>query len=155
MWLPDLYSNWLCPRCELFKESFNHVWLCNCISSEMNQIILDTKSDLVQILSEVVTASCPARIHLVPLSLLDQHSMWSLQSSDVEFTFIDLLKGFIPLELSSSIRSILNSVSTTHFLLSMFRDNLYNRIRDRIWSPRCDLLITKEQSLNITNRIKK
>src|SRR3989337_1142554 len=120
----------------------------------MNQIIIDTKLDLVQIINEVVTASCPARIHLIPLSLLDQHPMWSLQSSDVEFTFIDLLKGYIPLELSSSIFSILNSTSTTQFLLSMFRDNLYNRIRDHIWSPRCDLLLEKEKSLNITTRVK-
>ena len=57
---PDLYSNWLCPRCDQFKESFNHVWLCIHISNEMNQIILDTKLNLVQILNEVVTASCPA-----------------------------------------------------------------------------------------------
>jgi ribonuclease HI len=152
---PDLYDNWLCPRCNSVQESFNHVWLCSNISTLMARIILETQTDLHHLVSEVVTSSLPSRVYLIPPIILENHTMWSLSFSSQEFTFIDLIKGFIPLELFTAVFSLVNNTDTARGILNIFRDNLYVRIRDLVWSPRCELIITKEKTLNITSRQKK
>src|ERR1043166_3753079 len=87
---PDLYNNWLCPNCASQIETFSHVWLCSSVSHVMNQIILHTKQDIVQLIIEKVTSLTPARVSSIPSRILDQHSVWSLAYSADDFTFIDL-----------------------------------------------------------------
>ncbi len=152
---PDLYDNWLCPRCNLQQESFNHIWLCSGVTTLMARIILETKTNLHHLVSEVVTTSLPSRVHLIPPIILENHTMWSLTFSTNEFTFIDLIKGFIPLELFTAVFSFVDNTDTARNIITIFRDNLYTRIRDLVWSPRCDLIIQKEKTLNITSRQKK
>ena len=109
----------------------------------------------MRLITEKVTASNPARVSIIPSSILDQHSIWSLAYSADEFTFIDLIKGFVPKEFSLSIGRIIVSPIELKSLIVQFLDNLHVRIRDQVWSPRCELIIAKERSLNITQRQKK
>ena len=51
--------------------------------------------------------------------------------------------------------SLVDNTDTARNIITIFRDNLYTRIRDLVWSPRCELIIQKEKTLNITSRQKK
>jgi len=152
---PDLYNNWLCPNCESQQETFSHVWLCSSVSHVMNQIITASKQDIVRLIIEKVTALHPGRVSSLPSTILDQHSVWSLIHSADEFTFLDLIKGFVPKEFSLAVGIYINNPNDLKSLIVTFLDNLHVRIRDQIWSPRCELIIEKEKTLNITTRQKK
>ena len=152
---PDLYNNWLCPNCESQQETFSHVWLCPSVSHVMNQIIIASKQDIVRLITEKVTALHPGRVSSLPSTILDQHSVWSLIYSADEFTFLDLIKGFVPKEFSLAVGVFLTNPNDLKSLIVTFLDNLHVRIRDQIWSPRCELIIDKEKTLNITSRQKK
>ena len=130
---PDLYNQW---------------------TSDIYQLINDSKQDLLLILREVVTASFPIRVALIPQSI-DNYSFWSLSFDSDKFTFIDLIKGFIPRELFDLINDIINSRLITKDILNLFMENLYVRVRNNIWLPRCELVLAKEKRLNIATRAKK
>src|SRR5688572_8485852 len=121
----------------------------------MNQIILATKQDIVRLITEKVTSLTPARVSSIPSRILDQHSVWSIVHSADEFTFIDLIKGFVPKDFSLAVGTFINNPNDLKSLLVTFLDNLHVRIRDQIWLPRCELVIDKEKTLNITSRQKK
>src|ERR1043166_4694352 len=72
-----------------------------------------------------------------------------------DFTFIDLIKGFVPKDLSLEVGKYINNPNVLKSLLVTVLDNLHVRVRDQIWSKRCELVIAKEKSLNITTRQKK
>jgi hypothetical protein len=152
---PDLYNNWLCPNCNSQQEYFSHVWLCPSVSHVMNQIITESKQDIVRLITEKVTTLNPARVSLIPSRILDQHSVWSLTYSADEFTFIDFIKGFVPKDFSLAVGVFITNPNELKSLIVTFLDNLHVRIRDRVWSPRCELVIDKEKTLNITQRQKK
>src|SRR6185436_19689245 len=151
----DLYNNWLCPNCESQQETFSHVWLCPSVSHVMNQIITASKQDIVWLIIEKVTALHPGRVSSLPSTILDQHSVWSLDYSTDEFTFLDLIKDFVPKEFSLAIGIFITNPNDLKSLIVTFLDNLYVRIRDQIWLPRCELIIEKEKTLNTTTRQKK
>jgi len=121
----------------------------------MNQIIITSKQDIVWLIIEKVTALHPGQVSSLPSTILDQHSVWSLIYSADEFTFLDLIKGFVPKEFSLAVGIFLTNPNDLKSLIVTFLDNLHVRIRDQIWSPRCELIIDKEKTLNITSRQKK
>ena len=51
---------------------------------------------------------------------IDIDSIWSVVADQHQLTFIDLIKGIVPLELFDSINQIVNSRRVTHQILSKF-----------------------------------
>ena len=68
--------------------------------------------------------------------------------------FIDLIKGFIPLSLSTFITSHTRSKPLTFSILSNFRDRIYYDCMAYIWVPRCSNMIDLERLCNINRREK-
>ena len=72
-----------------------------------------------------------------------------------QLTFIDIIKGIVPLSLFDSINRIANSRRVTHKILSQFFTFLYINVRDTIWSPRCERFLDIETLNNINPRVKR
>ncbi|PKY57505.1 hypothetical protein RhiirA4_478616, partial [Rhizophagus irregularis] len=68
--LPDIYDNWLCSVCSNVIEDFNYIWSC---SNFYHISLTDIKS-------------------------IDNFWDWSIDNNCL--TFIDFIKGFIPMTLS-------------------------------------------------------
>ena len=80
--------------------------------------------------------------------------LWSFTNHGRYLTFIDILKGFIPLLLSNFITSHTGSKQLTFSILSNFRDRIYNDCMFYIWIPRCENMIELEKLCNINRREK-
>src|ERR1043165_8907531 len=152
---PDLYQNWLCPLCDLSKETFNHVWLCPKVISTTRGLSILVKQQLRNLVESTIKEDLPARVHLLSSLNIDIDSIWSVVADQNKLTFIDLIKGIVPLELFDSINRIVNSRKVTHRILSEFFSFLYIHVRDTIWSPRCDRFIDIEILNNINSRVKR
>ena len=82
-------------------------------------------------------------------------SIWDLSFDSDSLTFIDLIKGVVPLDLSSEINRVIKDQALTRQLLSVLMDQIYSFAMDSIWKPRCSLVLAKELSLGITRRDKR
>ena len=97
----------------------------------------------------------PLRVHLLSSLNIDIDSIWSVVADQHQITFIDLIKGIVPLELFDSINRIANSRRVTLQILSKFFLFLYINVRDTIWSPRCERILDIEILNNINSRVKR
>src|ERR1044071_7593925 len=70
------------------------------------------------------TFSHYSRVSSIPSRILDQHSVWSLAYSVDEFTFIDLIKGFVPKDFSLAVGIFINNPNDLKSLLVTFLDSL-------------------------------
>ena len=145
--LPEIYKDWYCPRCNIDRETFQHVWLCSCNNLSLFHIMESFKYDLM----EIIQLYNPQVVQ----QYLDHNTLWNISDSIVDLTFIDIVKGFVPGFLTDCLYMLFNNRQLVLDTLLIFYNNLFNSIDDKIWRPRCDAMILKERSLNINNRIKK
>jgi hypothetical protein len=145
--LPEIYKDWYCPRCNIDRETFQHVWLCSCNNLSLFHIMESFKYDLI----EIIQLYNPQVVQ----QYLDHNTLWNIGDSIVDLTFIDIVKGFVPGFLTDRLYMLFNNRQLVLDTLLIFYNNLFNSIDDKIWRPRCDAMILKERSLNINNRIKK
>ena len=128
-------ASWLCFRCELDYEDFNHVWTCSASHNDIHNIIHQAKLLLV----EELRLLSPS-IQDTTLSQLG--TLWVLpqfptKNSHNFISFIDLIKGVVPTKLLNFLTSLEitkpQAVSVTMTLLSYIRAASW----DNIWIPRC------------------
>ena len=147
---PDLYEHWNCQMCYQHKESFEHVWICSQHTHILNGIIYRIKHLLISLVRKFSTSD--DRISLRHLS----HShLWSPVPSPSQLTFIDLIKGVVPSFLVRIIDNFVKDKLITRSILSLFFNNLYLDIMERLWKPRCEVVLRMEQHCNINRRVKK
>jgi hypothetical protein len=144
-----IYKHRKCPFCSIEDESFNHVWLCSSRRSEIVEIRDAYITDLICLLNEELTT--PYKVQASDLMLLG--SIWTIGKSDVTLTFIDIIKGFIPLTLSQFFNLRL-SKSRSSIIMYETRVNLLNNLW-KYWEKRCDLLNEIDIKLGITKKIKR
>jgi exonuclease III len=144
-----IYKHRKCPFCSIEDESFNHVWLCSRRRSEIVEIRDAYITDLICLLNEELTT--PYKVQASDLMLLG--SIWTIGKSDVTLTFIDIIKGFIPLTLSQFFNLRL-SKSRSSIIMYETRVNLLNNLW-KYWEKRCDLLNEIDIKLGITKKIKR
>jgi ribonuclease HI len=147
---PDIYSSWYCLDCNVHRESFNHVWLCPSRRSLLDSFIISLKTFLVD--QVVTSAASPALANSFNLQV---DSIWDLSFDSSSLTFLDLIKGVVPLALASELQRVIKDSSVTRQLLSVFMDQIYSFALDAVWKPRCVLVLAKEASLGISRRDKK
>jgi len=128
-------ASWLCFRCELDYEDFNHVWTCSASHNDINNIINQAKLLLV----EELRLLSPS-IQDTTLSQLG--TLWVLpqfpaKNSHNFISFIDLIKGVV----STKLLSFLTSLEITRPQAVVITTKLLSYIRaacwDKIWVPRC------------------
>ena len=80
-------------------------------------------------------------------------SKFKLYSHDTNLTYIDIIKGFIPLELYEIINRKLSKKDTIE-VLANFRNHLFDKIMTNLWKPRVEYLREIEKEWDITKNKK-
>jgi ribonuclease HI len=149
---PHLYDeSWCCPFCQ-GVETFSHVWTCGHHIQSINNIITSVKKCLFDSLVLVVENFNDSNSSYQ--QIITHGSWWTNAYDPFTITFVDLIKGVVPYELSYLINTITNNSKATLEILK----SLYTRIyclTQEIWRLRCKDIIKRELSCNITNRMKK
>ena len=78
-----------------------------------------------------------------------------LYYSDFNFTFIDILKGIVPLILVEKINNIISDLRIVRRIVSLFLHELFIDFHNNIWKPRCEIAIQLEKLADIDNKKKK
>ncbi|PKY32289.1 hypothetical protein RhiirB3_450371 [Rhizophagus irregularis] len=125
--LPDIYDNWLCPVCSDVIEDFNHIWSCICHSDFCHVSLIDINS-------------------------LD--NFWDFSIDNNCLTFIDFIKGFIPITLSNYLKLLIFNDKVVRTIIGDLHDFTYNEVMNNIWKPRCELQVVFEKNLSITKKKK-
>jgi ribonuclease HI len=148
--LYSLYKDRLCPMCEEEKESFNHIWICNKRRDDMQTLISGLQGWLLQEINKLLDPT----YHIILEQIKDIDDIWNLDVSEDQFTFIDLIKGFFPYNLSNFFKHLLTTKSKIEQLSYNFR----NEILDKsiiFWKERCNKLKEIDQNLGIDKNVKK
>jgi hypothetical protein len=85
--------------------------------------------------------------------ILNHGSWWATTYEPITITFLDLIKGIVPTELSSKIHNITNNNEATTEILFQTYDLIY-KLTQEVWLDRCTKIVTAEQSKNISRRHK-
>jgi hypothetical protein len=114
----------------------------------MNTIIFNQKKELVRLIR-----------HFGNIPRFSSHDLlhddlWTIAFRPDQFTFIDLIKGVVPLSLFNDIDSFLHNKSLSQ-ILSVFINNIFIDINQLIWQPRCDHMLLDEFHAGITKHSKR
>jgi ribonuclease HI len=146
---PDLYDGWNCPSCKNEKKTFSHIWLCQQHRHIMNTIIFNQKKELVRLIRHFGNTPGFSSRDLL------HDDLWIISFRSDRFTFIDLIKGVVPLSLFNIINSFLHNNSLSRQILSVFINNIFIDINQLIWQPRCDRILLDEYHAGITKHSKR
>jgi hypothetical protein len=115
----------------------------------MNTIIFNQKKELVQLIRHFGNTPGFSSRDLL------HNDLWIISSRSDRFTFIDLIKGVVPLSLFNVINSLLHNNSLSRQILSVFINNIFIDINQLIWQPRCDRMLLDEYHAGITKHSKR
>ncbi|EXX70058.1 hypothetical protein RirG_090790 [Rhizophagus irregularis DAOM 197198w] len=79
--------------------------------------------------------------------------IWDISYDPNVFTFIDLIKGIIPMSLSELLNSWTTKKNVVDVLVQM-RQFIFNTIFEEVWIPRCSYLKEFERSIGLTKKKK-
>jgi hypothetical protein len=142
----ELYDDWKCPACGLDDETFNHVWSC----AEYKEILREIRNNTITSLSTWILEYNES-IH--DFSSLVDLNIWNIEHSPNIFTFIDLIKGIIPLSLYQKLSSW-TTKNNVLIVLTKMRQYIFEQTFALIWIPRCSYLKEFERSLGLTKKKK-
>ncbi|EXX53984.1 ribonuclease H-like domain-containing protein [Rhizophagus irregularis DAOM 181602=DAOM 197198] len=142
----DLYDGWMCPICGLHDETFNHVWTCSGHYDIINNIRDKTINHLLTWILEY-------NDNIQDFNALMALNIWDISYDPNVFTFIDLIKGIIPMLLSDLLSSWTTKKNVVDVLIQM-RQFIFNEIFEEVWIPRCSHLKEFECSLGLTKKKK-
>ncbi|GES94453.1 ribonuclease H-like domain-containing protein [Rhizophagus clarus] len=147
----SLYSDAMCLLCHEEFETFSHIWNC----SYHDNFILRTYNKFKNSILDFILDQQPT-VDITNLSLeFDALGFYTNLQSQLlnQFTFIDILKGFVPLVLCNFLNSYLSHSQLTELIL-----RTYNNIYDDcalLWQDRCTGFSVSEEALGFTRRIKR
>ncbi|CAB4424226.1 unnamed protein product [Rhizophagus irregularis] len=99
----------MCPICGLHEETFNHVWTCSGHYDILNNVRDKTINHLLTWILEY-------NDNIQDFNDLMALDIWDISYDPNVFTFIDLVKGIIPMSLSE----LLNFLDYKRKMLLMF-----------------------------------
>ncbi|PKY35608.1 hypothetical protein RhiirB3_456657 [Rhizophagus irregularis] len=79
--------------------------------------------------------------------------IWDISYDPNAFTFIDLIKGIIPMSLTELLSSWTTKKNVVDVLIQM-RQFIFNEIFEEVWIPRCSHLKEFERSMGLTKKKK-
>jgi hypothetical protein len=115
----------------------------------MNSIIFNQKKELLCLIRHF--GNTPG---FLSRDLLHD-DLWTISFQPDRFTFIDLIKGVVPLSLFKVIDSYLHNTSLSRQILSVFVNNIFIDINQLIWQPCCDRMLLDEFHAGITKHSKR
>ncbi|CAB4384211.1 unnamed protein product [Rhizophagus irregularis] len=129
-----IYNTWKCPFCEQYDETFDHLWTCNNKINEIKEIINEIKQ-FIKNTSNMLLIN-EEKIPTVTESAVDLINCWDITFSNSKITFIDLIKGIIPCELTKFVKEYFNIKNTRLTFLKELRDFIFEKIW-AFWINRC------------------
>jgi hypothetical protein len=147
---PDLYKNWKCVGCNLITETSVHLWSCPAYSHTMEMILSLTKNHLVSLFKDYPKFY---ESSLLPelLDLFDRIFVLPLSRND---GYINIIRLRIPSSLFDQIHLITRKKSKCFSIITQLTTFFLKELLEKIWKPRCQLMIDKEKSLGITKKVK-
>jgi hypothetical protein len=137
---PHVYdADWVCCRCNIEDETFNHIWLCPSSFADIHDIINYAQHILNESIAAVNTRSplfTPVDFSSDTLWRLPLHNQHNMHT---HFFFIDLIKGLIPQTLVSSLMSRGLTHGQVVSILRRLLDFIQHTSWDVIWLTRCDI----------------
>jgi superfamily I DNA/RNA helicase len=82
------------------------------------------------------------------------NDIWTLVESDNKLTFLDQIKGFVPLLLKDFINDRIKNLKITKDILYNYRQITFDYLYREIWLQRCNKFKEEEQHNNITKQMK-
>jgi hypothetical protein len=145
----DLYRDWNCPMCKNHKETFNHVFTCVNSKDKLSHIIVNSQKLLIKLLYD------HAQIKRDRSWFNNMENIWKIHPSDAHLTFIDIVKGIVPLNLVEKINSWTKNKEMTGLIISIFMDYVYINVCKYIWFPRNEQQLLDETNAGIGKKEKK
>ncbi|GBC00137.1 hypothetical protein RclHR1_03760001 [Rhizophagus clarus] len=142
----ELYDGWKCPSCGLEDETFDHVWTCD----EHRSLLLKIKNNTIDLLLSLLFEYNP---DITDYSALLTLNIWTISTDPDNFTFVDLIKGFIPLELTQILNLWIPRKQLLLVIIEI-RQYIYEQTFKEIWIRRCSFIKEFERSLGITKKKK-
>src|SRR5687767_14219223 len=135
---PSLYQFWTCLSCDEI-ETFNHLWSCTHTISKLTNIMEFSQN----LLFELVKIAAPQTEydHPAVMRLINDPNIWNVSTSNTSFTFVDLIKGFVPAALSHDVHALVSTKALTSFVINSFLQAIFEKVRQEIWLPRCHQII--------------
>ena len=142
----ELYENWLCPLCGTEEETFNHIWTCQEQEEVIDKAIISSQKFLFEELSKDND-----KINFTDIKCLTD--IWKNKQDDSSITYVDIIKGIIPLNLFELVNKY-NNKQKTQNVLYKFRDFVYKITMEEIWKPRCRIMKDIEKEYNLDKKTK-
>ena len=137
---PSLYKpSWNCFHCNLVAESHSQLWFCQPTDPtkwsrlKAFQMIIDLAKESLKkhLLKDLKKCSfLPAPDWL---NIFANLQCWDLSTMTSQLNSFDLLKGFVPQELSNFVLSILGNRSSTEKLINKILFKIQDRAYKFIW----------------------
>jgi ribonuclease HI len=149
--LYSLYKDWKCPICQQCEENFNHIWLCNDKAIQMISVVNFCKKTLIDQINDHIENN-NSKVTYHDINALND--IWTLVESDNKLTFLDQIKGFVPLLLKDFINDRIKNLKITKDILYNYRQITFDYLYREIWLQRCNKFKEEEQHNNITKQMK-
>ena len=81
--------------------------------------------------------------------IIQHPTYWTVTVNPHNFTFIDFIQGFVPLDMFEHIWTIVKSNQIAHYIISNLFNSIFSFTYNNIWIPRCKLVIEHEKSLGV------
>jgi hypothetical protein len=148
---PALYKDWNCLMCGDFRETFMHVWTCPQHYGALTNIIQKHKSGLMKMIRDIcrthnLSYHCPPSF--------DDEFLWLPLYDAQHFTFIDVIKGIVPVSLYKDVSELIKDTKISLQLLSNFYHAIFLDVHRLVWLPRCETVVRFEQHLGISQKQK-
>ena len=92
--------------------------------------------------------------HPAVMRIINDPDIWNVSTSTSFFTFVNLIKGFVPAALSYDVHALVSIKALTSSIVNSFLQIIFEKVRQDIWLPWCHQVIQREKHLNISQKQK-
>ncbi|PKY59865.1 hypothetical protein RhiirA4_430719 [Rhizophagus irregularis] len=120
--IPEIYDYWLYPSCNNEKETFGHIWSCICHVNTLYNILLS-------LINSKITQTCD-KVSIDDIKSIED--IWICPQNNLYLTYIDFIKGFIPLSLTNFLTTLPINNKDVYGIIAELHDYIYNNVMERI-----------------------
>ncbi|GBC02172.1 hypothetical protein RclHR1_00450007 [Rhizophagus clarus] len=144
----EVYEDSDCILCSEQKETFAHLWLCPYQDEEYLRLYNNFKNIIIFGLINLRND-----LDANQLAVQFESLKYTKSLHNTEITFLDIIKGFVPLSLKDWILSFTTKKQLDILLIKAY-DSVYTDAL-QLWNNRCEELSRIENISGITNRMKR
>ena len=134
---PDVYNGGrnLCLRCRDAVETFDHVWRCPKVKSQLQNAIVNSFNFLKNDLQESNTNFASSETKKTAWFDIKSSSYWRIHDNN-GLSFIDLIKGIVPSSLLANLHIIVNDKRKAQKHVTLLMNQIFHNTHTTIWQTR-------------------